>query len=376
MKKGGSAALAAMLRSRSEVIQAGGNPAPPPTLVALAPPAPLAENEMPKTAHPAARALEDRLLNSSAPAGVPPPPSRPAPPSTFQGVRSVSPTPAVRAVSPNPADRNAASPLLISHPKRNFSPNPLRSSTSPTPAARDASPTPVLRSTQAPAQAPRSVSPVAATHQPKVIAFSGAHKCYVCDKTVYKTEEVIAVGHTWHDKCFTCGGKAGEGGCGRVLRRDGYVDHSGEPYCQACYNKLYRPKGFSVSANINTDYGTSGSPAPAPASVPAPPARPAAPPAAPPVAEVRNLSLAPSSAPARPTPPAKSPSAHLTANTANTLASAVAPSGLGGGSKCSICTKTVYKMEEVLALGRIWHNSCFTCGGINGDGCQKVCYIC
>lgn len=59
MKKGGSAALAAMLRQRTEVIQSGATPAPPSTLVALQPPQPLKEGEMPKRTHSAAQALEE-----------------------------------------------------------------------------------------------------------------------------------------------------------------------------------------------------------------------------------------------------------------------------------------------------------------------------
>lgn len=42
--------------------------------------------------------------------------------------------------------------------------------------------------------------------------------------------------------------------------------------------------------------------------------------------------------------------------------------------KCTVCAKTVYKMEEVSAVGRLWHNSCFTCGGGQADtaGSQSV----
>ena len=35
----------------------------------------------------------------------------------------------------------------------------------------------------------------------------------------------------------------------------------------------------------------------------------------------------------------------------------------GDKKKCPNCAKTVYKMEELLALGCIWHKDCFTCGG-------------
>lgn len=44
-------------------------------------------------------------------------------------------------------------------------------------------------------------------------------------------------------------------GCGRVLTRDKYLDHANEPYCSACYSKLFRPKGFGFGNTLSTDYG-------------------------------------------------------------------------------------------------------------------------
>lgn len=44
-------------------------------------------------------------------------------------------------------------------------------------------------------------------------------------------------------------------GCGRVLTRDKYLDHDSEPYCPACYNKLFRPKGYGFGTTLSTDYG-------------------------------------------------------------------------------------------------------------------------
>lgn len=228
---------------------------------------------------------------------------------------------------------------------------------------RTTSPTPALRSTaSAPAAAPRSISPIAGL--PKTIPFHGANKCHLCDKTVYKMEEIIAVGHVWHDKCFTCGGKTlAEAGCGRVLRRDGYLDHDGEPFCQACYSKHYRPKGFNAGVGINTDYGgaqgevversparnalDTQAPKPSP---PAPPMNKPAPPAPPAQPSPKPVAMLPTVAPAAST----------------------GTSQLGGGNKCSLCQKTVYKMEEIIALGRVFHDKCFTCGGVNKDGCGKV----
>ena len=100
-------------------------------------------------------------------------------------------------------------------------------------------------------------------YTPKVVkmAFSSIPKCTSCAKSVYKMEEVIAVGRIWHNSCFTCGGTSNLGGCGRVLTRDGYVDHENNPFCMACHSKLFRPKGYGYGNALSTDYG----PAPTPA---------------------------------------------------------------------------------------------------------------
>ena len=39
--------------------------------------------------------------------------------------------------------------------------------------------------------------------------------------------------------------------------------------------------------------------------------------------------------------------------------------------KCPVCSKSVYKMEEVLALDQSWHKACFTCGLGGGEGCSR-----
>jgi len=43
--------------------------------------------------------------------------------------------------------------------------------------------------------------------------------------------------------------------------------------------------------------------------------------------------------------------------------------------KCCICAKSVYKTEEVKALDKIWHKSCFTCSSSEKNGCGKVLNI-
>mmetsp|Transcript_7358 Transcript_7358/g.10958 ORF Transcript_7358/g.10958 Transcript_7358/m.10958 type:complete len:518 (-) Transcript_7358:204-1757(-) len=223
-------------------------------------------------------------------------------------------------------------------------------------------------------------------------------KCYICTKTVYRNEEIRAVGHVWHVSCFTCGG-SNKDGCGRVLTRDKYLDHESEPYCPACYNKLFRPKGFGYGNTLSTDYGPSDASGSNP------------------ITEVENtitvgesvsakiglFNSSPSTSPVTirpisgskssfvPLSPGRSPS--LNSNMEDGVATrvdSVSPAATsptiekkGSGSfrmpnssapKCTVCAKTVYKMEEVSAVGRIWHTTCFTCGGGLADtpGCKRV----
>ncbi len=73
-------------------------------------------------------------------------------------------------------------------------------------------------------------------------------------------EEMIAVGRVWHALCFTCGGTSKTDiGCNKVLKRDGYLDHDNQPFCNACYAKHFKPKGFGYGNTLNTDYGPSAS---------------------------------------------------------------------------------------------------------------------
>jgi NAD-dependent SIR2 family protein deacetylase len=254
----------------------------------------------------------------------------------------------------------------------------------------------------------------------------------MCDKTVYKPEELIAVGQVWHDKCFTCGGKNNDG-CGRVMKRDGYVDHSGQPYCSACYNKLFRTKGFGYGNSLNTDYGGASAPSPAanhdhnnahnmsnlsiasrssdkgdsnnvnhlgsksgdsvgnspflkPATSSPPP--PSSAPPAPPAPSASSLASHSGSSEnlkrasflgntgsahhntsGTGFSPAPSPNEHSHSIT-HSRPSFSSPSA----PKCTSCAKSVFQMEQVIAVGRTWHNACFTCGGTSArkDGCGKV----
>ena len=49
------------------------------------------------------------------------------------------------------------------------------------------------------------------------------------------------------------------------------------------------------------------------------------------------------------------------------------PKKFGGGNPCAACNRSVYKVEELLALNQTWHKSCFRCGCTQkGDGCNKL----
>lgn len=209
-------------------------------------------------------------------------------------------------------------------------------------------------------------------YQPSTTPFSGANKCYICEKTVYKTEEVIAVGHCWHANCFTCGG-ANTDGCKRVLRRDGYSDHDSQPYCNACFSKLFKPKGFGYGNTLNLD---SGAPA---ADAPSAPAAPA----------VFETPTKAAHVEAAPTPPAPTPEPPkpLPVPVLKEIKTAVQAKedtkpvkytpkvvnmAFNSTPKCTICAKSVYKMEEMVAVGRVWHLNCFTCGGSSDVGCKRV----
>ena len=63
-------------------------------------------------------------------------------------------------------------------------------------------------------------------------------------------EEIIAIGKTFHQACFKCSKESG--GCNKVLSRDNYADHDGDPFCKTCYNKLFGAKGFGYGNMLNS----------------------------------------------------------------------------------------------------------------------------
>jgi len=67
---------------------------------------------------------------------------------------------------------------------------------------------------------------------------SGAPRCPRCNDRVYHAEEVLAIGLSWHQKCFNCKS------CHRKLDSGNLCDKDGEVYCKACYGRAFGPKGY------------------------------------------------------------------------------------------------------------------------------------
>lgn len=60
--------------------------------------------------------------------------------------------------------------------------------------------------------------------------------CRLCDKIVYKMEEIKAQNSIWHSHCFKCDQ------CGKQLSVDTYQSHEGTLYCKPHYKLLFAPK--------------------------------------------------------------------------------------------------------------------------------------
>jgi hypothetical protein len=162
-------------------------------------------------------------------------------------------------------------------------------------------------------------APTNTDNSPRIIGAAAAPKCTVCNTSVYKTEEAIALGRTWHKSCFTCGGGKRSEGCKKILTVDRFESESNDPFCVQCYKKITPHVGASAH----------------PSGIP-------------------KLATATSA---------------TTTTAQNALSSRFAVSA----PRCPVCDKSVYKAEEVTAINQTWHKSCFRCGGKAGPlGCKKV----
>lgn len=214
--------------------------------------------------------------------------------------------------------------------------------------------------------------PVADKFKSLGAASSNTNKCPTCTKTVYKAEELFALNCSWHPTCFTCGG-TGSNGCKRKLSQQEFQNHLGAPFCAACFQRVSKESIAAQKISPRGGSAAAAEPAPFVESVPEPvhPVEPT--PVVPDevVIDVPKISLAQRAAAFKVTE---------TSNTGNLGLSGPKPvsasadkfrAAASNASKCPVCTKTVFKAEELCALKQVWHQSCFTCGGTGDQGCKR-----
>ena len=175
-----------------------------------------------------------------------------------------------------------------------------------------------------------------------------AATCYVCSKAVYAVEELKALSKTWHKTCFKCSGKAKDG-CGKRLNLSDYMEHDNEPYCKFCHPKLFgtgaHRQGMINSTPLDNKIKQEES----------------VPKSENPFLKADKVRRASLGKEAPVPPPAAAASVP-----------APAPAAKSVPNPCSFCSKTVYAVEQLKALGGVWHKRCFKCSGVNKDGCMKV----
>eukprot|EP00823_Brevimastigomonas_motovehiculus_P009034 TRINITY_DN86_c1_g1_i1.p1 TRINITY_DN86_c1_g1~~TRINITY_DN86_c1_g1_i1.p1 ORF type:complete len:125 (-),score=20.79 TRINITY_DN86_c1_g1_i1:190-564(-) len=67
---------------------------------------------------------------------------------------------------------------------------------------------------------------------------SSTAKCPKCGKAVYFAEQQLWNRSSWHKNCFKCTI------CSKTLVSGSICEHENKPYCQSCYNKNIKPKGY------------------------------------------------------------------------------------------------------------------------------------
>eukprot|EP00002_Diphylleia_rotans_P023596 TRINITY_DN4644_c0_g1_i1.p1 TRINITY_DN4644_c0_g1~~TRINITY_DN4644_c0_g1_i1.p1 ORF type:complete len:162 (-),score=27.55 TRINITY_DN4644_c0_g1_i1:31-516(-) len=81
--------------------------------------------------------------------------------------------------------------------------------------------------------------------------------CDRCKKAVYAAEKLTALGRTFHKTCFKCGS------CSKTLAPGGFVDHENLQYCQSCFDKNFRMKGYGFGGGGALDsFQSTATPAP------------------------------------------------------------------------------------------------------------------
>lgn len=126
----------------------------------------------------------------------------------------------------------------------------------------------------------------------------GGVKCKICEKTVYSAEQVSYEKQAYHADCFKCSREVDGKPCGKKLTPSGAAQFDGKLFCIKCFGEGgYRQK---QAATAKSGAGT---------------------------------------------------------GTSNALASKFG----GGGTKCSVCDKTVYSAELVSFEKSAFHADCFKC---------------
>lgn len=133
----------------------------------------------------------------------------------------------------------------------------------------------------------------------------GGTKCTICEKTVYPAEQVLFDKKPYHAKCMTCQHvKANDEVCGRKITASGCNGYEGKIYCGQCFKD-----GGYAQKQRNTKW------------------------------------------------------------TPKTGGSTGGSSRFGGGgTKCTVCAKTVYMAEQVNYEKKPYHAGCFKC---SVESCKK-----
>lgn len=180
--------------------------------------------------------------------------------------------------------------------------------------------------------------------------------CYICSKPVYAVEELKALSKTFHKSCFRCSGRAKDG-CLKKLALSDYMEHGNEPYCKFCHPKLFGTAAHRQGMVNSTPLDQGIQQKEEATSVPREENLFLK------ADKVRRASLGKEA----PVPP---PTASAPVSTSAPVSRPSAEKSVP--NPCVFCGKTVYHVEQLKALGLVWHKRCFKCSGTNKDGCMKV----
>jgi len=192
---------------------------------------------------------------------------------------------------------------------------------------------------------------------------------------------VVAAGHSFHSKCFTCEE------CNRRLDSTILADKDEHIFCKVCYGKKYGPKGYGygggagvLSTHAYAGHDDEASPEPkllkekpkfcAGCGEPKRAGKFCGSCGAPQVDHEKITT---------PAPKVKASTGHKGSDLSTfsgTAAAAPTKSKFGGGEKCVRCGKTAYEAERVPGPGGFYHTRCFNCvtckkGLAAADLCDK-----